>query len=95
MAQAPANKPHFNNQIRLRFSQGDQRGKHSPHSMQSTSTIGNSLSPCVGQWSPVFSAVVLFSCPQHTGQLALQGSDLYPDNTQEAYCSIGAWWLSW
>ena len=50
--------------------------------MESTSTIGNSLSACVEHWSPVFSAVVLVSCPQHTGQLALQGSDLYPDNTQ-------------
>ena len=83
-----ANKPHFNNQIRLRVLQGDQR------STDSTSTIGNSLSACVGQWSPVFSGVVLVSCPQHTGQLALKHSDLYPDNTQEAYCSIGAWWLS-
>lgn len=41
MAQAPANKLHLNNHIRLRFRQGDQRTKHSLHSMDSTSAISN------------------------------------------------------
>lgn len=41
MAQATANKLHLNNHIRLRFRQGDQRTKHSLHSIDSTSAISN------------------------------------------------------